>query len=286
MKTALAVVVTYNRLDCLKPCVEALLNQTCQDFDILIVNNGSTDGTKEWVNSLPTQIFRIHQENLGGAGGFYQGQKYSFDNGYEWVWMMDDDGIPERTQFENLISVATTYNKKIVGPIVMNIEKSDELAFSPGEIFTKPLVNLPYSDTYQLVSPFNGVMFHRSVIENIGFIKKEMFIWGDEREYRLRCHKHGYFEVAALNAIHYHPMIKGKRDNALPFTDKFKVIIKPEKFAKYFYRNNGFINKTYSSTKVVIGEFLIYTIYFLRKLKFSELYKFWNYYSKGCRNQF
>ena len=69
MENILAVVVTYNRINDLKLCINSLRNQTYRDFDILIVDNGSTDGTKEFVDSLE-DIIVIHQDNLGGAGGF------------------------------------------------------------------------------------------------------------------------------------------------------------------------------------------------------------------------
>ena len=43
------IVVTFNRLPLLKKCLNSIRNQTNKDFDIIVVNNGSTDGTKEWL---------------------------------------------------------------------------------------------------------------------------------------------------------------------------------------------------------------------------------------------
>lgn len=80
MTTQVAVtVVTYNRLNLLKECLQALRRQTIK-ADIIIVNNGSTDGTKEYLDSKEG-IFVIHQENLGGAGGFYAGTRQAFKAG-------------------------------------------------------------------------------------------------------------------------------------------------------------------------------------------------------------
>ena len=45
----LNVIVTYNRLKDLKVCVENVKGQTYKDLDILVVNNGSTDGTTEYL---------------------------------------------------------------------------------------------------------------------------------------------------------------------------------------------------------------------------------------------
>lgn len=275
----LAVVVTYNRLELLKRCIRGLQAQTLKDFDILIVNNGSTDGTKEWISSLPEDILRIHQGNLGGAGGFYAGQKYGYDNGYEWIWMMDDDGVPDSCQLENLLSAAIKYELRIVAPLVLNIDKPGEEAFYPGSKLILP--DSEVSDKTRFVCPFNGIMFNRGLVSKIGFIKKELFIWGDEREYTLRWRKAGYKEYAVLNAIHYHPQIKTLYGYALPFSKKYRVALKNKALSKYFYRNNGYINRKYFSMRVTIAEGLLYSIYFLRKMEFKELCKYVKYYFKG-----
>ena len=55
-----AVVVTYNRLELLRQCVNALRNQT-EPCDILIVDNASTDGTAPWAASQPA----LHYRNTG-----------------------------------------------------------------------------------------------------------------------------------------------------------------------------------------------------------------------------
>ena len=77
------VVVTYNRLELLKEVVESLRQQTFRDFQIVVVNNGSTDNTSEWLTNQK-DIYTINQENLGGAGGFFTGMKYVAENGFKY----------------------------------------------------------------------------------------------------------------------------------------------------------------------------------------------------------
>lgn len=96
------VVVTYNRLELLKEVVESLRNQTYTECQILVVNNGSTDSTLEWL-SLQSDIITITQENCGGAGGFHTGMKYAAENEYDYCWVMDDDVISEPNALEELI---------------------------------------------------------------------------------------------------------------------------------------------------------------------------------------
>ena len=59
-------------------------------------------------------------------------------------------------------------------------------------------------------NPFNGVLFSKKLIEDIGYPKKEMFIWGDEKNYMLRATKSGKELIIATNAIHVHPRNRQK----------------------------------------------------------------------------
>ena len=71
----IAIVVTHNRLNLLKRCLKALELQTVQVDGILVVDNGSNDGTKEYLNSIGLEY--ISQPNLGSAGGWHTGLKYA-----------------------------------------------------------------------------------------------------------------------------------------------------------------------------------------------------------------
>lgn len=278
----LAIVVTYNRLEFLKRCVQALLSQTFKDFDILIINNGSTDGTKEWLDTLPDSIIRIHQDNFGGAGGFYTGQKYGMENNYDWVWMMDDDGVPDCRQLEYLKNTSTRYRLSVLNPLVCDINNHNILSLN-GESKSKYQLN---EVTKEVTCPFNGTFIHRRAIEKAGFIKKEMFIWGDEVEYRQRLRNFGFEMYTVTYAIHLHPPMKIVIKKVIPYYNKLVVKIKPKKFSKYYYRNLGFFNFNYCDKKILIVDALCYIVFFLSRFQIGELLKFVRYYYKGAINDY
>ncbi|MDR1852115.1 MAG: glycosyltransferase [Propionibacteriaceae bacterium] len=101
-----AVVVTYNRRDMLGVCLDALLGQSVGDFGIVVVDNGSTDDTSSLVAQYKDPRVRYYNTgaNLGGAGGFNWGMKQAIADGYEYLWLMDDDVAPEPTALAELIA--------------------------------------------------------------------------------------------------------------------------------------------------------------------------------------
>lgn len=279
MNKILALIVTFNRLNDLYVCVNSLRHQTYHFFDILIVNNGSTDGTKEYLDN-ENGLIVINQENLGGAGGFYAGMKYMMEHGYEWLWMMDDDGIAAPDQLEKLLTYASAEKYPVLNALVLNKENHEELSFHAPikrryEIGDEELINT-------FVHPFNGTLINKSIIEKVGMIKKEMFIWGDEMEYMERLRVNGYKPATVVNAIHYHPKEKGKKMRVLPFYNKLQVMDKPAKLSKYFYRNAGYMHRTYGRHWYTGTPFICQNLIAqLVRGRFGEAVKLIKYYYKG-----
>lgn len=289
----LVVIVTFNRLNELKKCIQSLRLQSTKCFDILVVNNGGQDSTCNWLLDQ-NDLFCINQDNVGGAGGFYVGMEYMMKNKYEWVVLMDDDGVADNTEIENLISVYPIVKESFGGDVILNslvvdIENHLRTSFiwSRGSNRSDNVEKLKEELFFEDVHPFNGTLIPRSVIEKIGLIKKEMFIWGDEKEYMARAKHHGIGLFTVTSALHYHPKEKGVKDNLFPFVPLIKVLVKPQRLSHYYYRNEGYIYWTYPhKRKNLILFVLLQVVYNLSHLNMKELMKFVVYFYKGMRNRY
>src|SRR5690606_21582933 len=107
-KKILAVVVTYRRPDVLFKCLEAvLINSTRKVDELHVIINSSDSETIEIIKSfLPLGITKISYEifeNIGPAGGFYFGLQRFLKSDCDYVWLMDDDIIPENNCLESLL---------------------------------------------------------------------------------------------------------------------------------------------------------------------------------------
>ena len=109
MKRTAAVIVTYNRKDLLLECVSAVLAQEGGAPGVIIVDNASSDGTKDALRAHVERgevLYFNTGANLGGAGGFQYGIRKAVEMGYEYLWIMDDDCIPSKTALSVLLSAA------------------------------------------------------------------------------------------------------------------------------------------------------------------------------------
>jgi len=225
-ETVAAVVVTYNRKELLIECLEALRNQTHKPDAIFIIDNQSTDGTpellfeKKYISKLPINDLSENQliksqisslnissenieinyirkfENDGGAGGFYEGMKRTYEAGFGWIWLMDDDGIPVFDCLAELLHYGEFGKIDYVAPNLID-EKGNSHFSKMFEASKTPII--PYYG-----GPFNGILISMNLIKHIGLPITKFFIWGDEMEYRNRIMENGFLTVTVKNAKHYH----------------------------------------------------------------------------------
>ncbi|RCL33403.1 MAG: glycosyltransferase [Puniceicoccaceae bacterium] len=186
-----AVVVTYNRLEKLKKVIESIRSQTASLLQILVVNNGSTDGSREWLESQ-NDIYLINQGNLGGAGGFNTGMKQAVLNGTDYVWIMDDDVYPEESALSELVNQLDGRPKlgfacsSVVDPEGNCVNTPDILNHQNVLNYKYWQKNLADGVVYLEACTFVSVLFSVDIIKKVGLPIKDYFIWGDDTEYTYR----------------------------------------------------------------------------------------------------
>lgn len=96
-----AVVVSFNRLEYLKKIIFNLQNQTRLPDEIIVIFQGDSQECLDWLESQHG-LSVVKQENLGSAGGFTKGIEIGVQKGHDWVWVTDDDAVPELNSFEEM----------------------------------------------------------------------------------------------------------------------------------------------------------------------------------------
>lgn len=194
------IVVTYNRRKLLQECIEAIFNQERFFDDIVIVDNGSNDGTKEYLEQYKDlDKIRIlsFENNRGGAFGFSEGLKEVVNHEIDWILLIDDDAILNL----DFLKKTEDFIKK---------DKSKQGAYSCSvltfnEIYTRHrtrhiLKNFFWLKSVPLreyekeyfdceIATFCGLIVSKDIVKKIGYPKSEYFIWEDDEEYCERIYK-------------------------------------------------------------------------------------------------
>ncbi len=228
MEKVIAVVVTYNRKALLVECINALHAQSRPLDGILIVNNGSTDGTEEWLQQQ-TDIQFISQKNTGSSGGFSTGISWAYSNGYSWIWCMDDDGYPKQDALEKILE-ADDGTLRLMNCAVIDKENKNSFVWKTQQYKTLDEVDCKVIEG--IGHPFNGTLLHRRIVERVGVPRPKFFLWGDETEYYYRIVKQNNIPVCTISdSIHYHPSTAFSLKQDWDYNSAWKM---------YFYVRNRF----------------------------------------------
>lgn len=260
MKKIACNIVTYNRKELLKNCLDAVVNQTFKPDTVYITDNASTDGTidavKDWgyynceVNDIKFKYI-LNTKNEGSSGGQYLGIKTAYEEGvFDAIWVMDDDGVPDKDCLKLLVYYLP--ERDYISPFVLSLENPEEGFGLAHPKYNDVLAKYPSGVLEGGAAPFNGILYSSHLIKKIGFPKREMFIWGDETNYHLRAIKAGMIPVTILTAKHYHPSTR----QVVFCYGKNKYVDVDARWKLYCFLRNKWYNTLRYSNHNVVRSFL------------------------------
>ena len=243
-KKIVAVIVTYNRISLLKECINALLTSSIVP-DILIVNNASTDGTKEYLLDLVNKTKDINiflynmSTNLNGAGGYNIGIKEAAKMDYDYIWLMDDDTIVNYNSLEKLLEVAYDLNDQfgflsskvlwIDGTICKTNVQRLRVAKKIRD-FNSKLVKVDFAS-------FVSLLVKRTDVLKVGLPIKEFIIWTDDLEWTRRLTNKNIYEYAKNGYLCNKSIVTHKCKNNFGVTIVKDTSDRLDRY-KYIYRND------------------------------------------------
>lgn len=203
------VIVTYNRLAKLQHALASYDEQTQKPDCIIVVDNHSTDDTsrflQEW--SIQQSAYRkeviLSTENLGGAGGFFQGQRRAMELGSDWVYVSDDDAYAAPDMIERFLSYICSHDCSKISAICGSVHTlSGEIDYWHRDLFwvDSHLIyqrKHPEPDSYMKESfelnmfSYVGTFLHAVALKQVGLVDPSFFIFYDDSEHSIRLSRWG-----------------------------------------------------------------------------------------------
>jgi rhamnopyranosyl-N-acetylglucosaminyl-diphospho-decaprenol beta-1,3/1,4-galactofuranosyltransferase len=220
-ETVCAVVVTYNRSELLAECLERLHAQTRPADHVLVIDNASTDETPRVLAADDgIEVLRL-AENRGSSGGFAAGVERAHEQGYDWLWLLDDDTFTEPGCLEALLDGArrAPHPPQVLASYVLwkdDTEHPMNRVWPRGSSTSRRPPLTHWRDEYVAAqqvglilirsATFVSVLVHRGAIDAHGYPPAHYFIWHDDTRFFGRILRDAYgYVVPESIARHWTP---------------------------------------------------------------------------------
>ena len=254
-----AVVLSYKRKGLLKRCLDGINAQTRRCDAVIVVDNASNDGTEEMLLESGIDNLKVYvlSHNTGASGGFSAGFRIAYQQGADFVWMMDDDVIPEPDALEKLLQADDQLRarREPFSYLISRAHTEDGLLTNVPRVDERPNA-IAYENWPALLdigvipvrpATFVSILVPRASLQRHGLPLASMFMWGDDTEFTLRISEDvpGYL-VAASKVLHMR-RVSGTID-ILREVDPNRVALH-----RHLVRNELFVARRYFRKRRVLG---------------------------------
>lgn len=220
------IVLNNGRRSDVLACLDSLIRNDYENTRIILVNIvSSNDETLESIHRQYPQVQIVPiTENLGYAGNNNIGIKVALEQDAEWILILNDDTVLDRTCLSSLVEVGTgDPDIGIIGPMVYHFDEPNVIQ-SAGGMLGKywQTIHLGMNETdhgqftsVRQVQWISGcaILVRRAVIEQVGMLDANYFLYWEETEWCIRAGRAGWKIFHAPHAKLWH---KGVNRNYQP----------------------------------------------------------------------
>ncbi|MCF7872323.1 glycosyltransferase family 2 protein [Candidatus Woesearchaeota archaeon] len=244
-KKIAVIIVNYNGKKYLKECLDSLRIQTYKYYGIILVDNGSVDGSVNFIKKYyPEVILMLNKKNEGFSKANNVALKYCLNNGFDYFVLLNQDTVVQSNFLSEGINMLNNYADICCPKILYYDSKKIWYAGSPvfdnfSDFLKKNILSVivdknvgkddgPEFNEKKEVGFASGCAFflRKDILENIGFLDENFFFNWETRDYSKRARDKGYRVMYFPETVVLH--------NTKPIKDSKEVI------KKFFFSKTGY----------------------------------------------
>lgn len=276
------VIAVHNRKDITLHCLKQLDQQTYRDFAVIVVDDGSSDGTSEAIRQLyPSTTI------IAGTGEWWwtksvnKGIQHALACRASHILLLNDDTFFEDDYLSQVINEVSLHSTAIIGSLNLTLEQPHRIYFSGAKSLNRLLFRYKrYHKTFSLYKedisskrfhtvylPARGALIPATVFEKLGLLNEKHFPqYASDVEFTLNAHEKGVEMYVSAKMKLYTPVNSTgsgdiyKRESCLKFLSSFR-----NKYAKRDLRTNLILISNHVPFIIVPIAFFSYTCTILIK---------------------
>lgn len=217
MAKVCVLTVAWNQVEKTLACLATVFEQTILPDEVILVDNASTDNTIVQVTSQFPEVTVLAQpENRGFAGGYNVGLRYALENDFDYVLLINNDTLLAVDCLQQLLAKAkTTPGAGLITAKIYYAEDRERI-WTVGAKAHPRLLDMidkgndeldrgQWSEARDIdFAPLCGVLLTRPVLETVGLLDEQYFVYYEDMDYCHRIRKAGFRLRLAPDAVIYH----------------------------------------------------------------------------------
>lgn len=224
------VVLNFNKKNDILDCLKSIFNLEYPEIEVIVVDNGSTDGSSEAIKSEYPDVHLVEsKKNLGVAGGRNVGIKYADQNfNYKYLLFLDDDIVVDKKALTEMVcSFYKDKNIGIVAPKCLMSKTPGVIGYAGGmsvNLFSGKITNIGGGEKDEgqfdkpgFISSCGGLcLISRELINQVGIFDEKFNPYGwEDVDLSLRARQKGFKIFYNHKAVIYHKGGKKGRGKAI-----------------------------------------------------------------------
>lgn len=216
MTSVLIVVLNWNGIDDTEKCLDSLLAQTYKDFEILVVDNASTNDSLKRLKKIEEKESKLtviaNSKNKGFAGGVNTGIRYALEHSFDAVALFNNDAMADKEWLSELVKPLSRPKVSVVTGLLLHAD--GKTIDSTGDYYTEWGIPYPRArDEKTENTPESGYVFggsggatlyKTSLFKEIGLFDESFFMYYEDVDISFRAQLAGYKVYSTNKAIAYH----------------------------------------------------------------------------------
>jgi len=211
------VIVNYNGFEYVVDCVKSLMLSTWNNLDIIVVDNGSSDGSVDKLGEMFGDSIIVVDSgvNLGFAGGNNVGIRLALERQCEYILLLNNDTVVDNFMIENLVRCSQISGGAAVAPKIYYYDQPNLIWFAGGGIHWVKGISVHYGlnclddgrfDTNKAIDFATGccVLVPAGVFRKVGLMSEEYFLYFEDTDFTVRLKRAGFNIVYEPHAKLWH----------------------------------------------------------------------------------
>jgi GT2 family glycosyltransferase len=209
------IVINYNGKEFLKDCLESIYGQNYHNFELILVDNGSTDGSVQFIKEkFPDTILIENKENLGFAVANNQGIEISRG---KYVALLNNDTVVDRDWLKNLVTAAesSSENTGMWAGKILSLENPNIIDSVGGLIISNDGIAKGRGRLERDIGQYDreeevfipsacAALYRKRMFDEVGLFDEDFFAYCEDTDLGLRARLAGWKTISAPKAVVYH----------------------------------------------------------------------------------